>query len=94
MNTTSSQVMGLLDDMWHRPITDIGAAGPDQGHGGKYLVLPPDYEGDTSEVYVETAPMQTSEPHATEDESPSTTLGTRTRPGLPSHRRRLCLQAQ
>ncbi len=26
----------LLDDMWHRPITDIGAAGPDKGKGGKH----------------------------------------------------------
>ncbi len=23
------KLQGLLDDMWHRPITDIGAAGPD-----------------------------------------------------------------
>ncbi len=41
----------LLDDMWHRPITDIGAAGPDKGKGGKYLVLPPDYNGDTPQGY-------------------------------------------
>ena len=32
------KLQGLLDDMWHRPITDIGAAGPDGGEGGKYLV--------------------------------------------------------
>ena len=38
-------LQGLLDDMWHRPLTDIGAAGPDGGAGGKYVVLPPDYEG-------------------------------------------------
>ena len=45
------QLQGLLDDMWHRPITDIGAAGPDQGNGGKYLVLPPDYEGESPPGY-------------------------------------------
>ncbi len=45
------ELQGLLDDMWHRPITDIGAAGPDKGKGGKYLVLPPDYEGDTPKGY-------------------------------------------
>lgn len=44
-------LQGLLDDMWHRPITDIGAAGPDQGKGGKYLILPPDYEGEVPDGY-------------------------------------------
>ena len=38
-------LQGLLDDMWHRPITDIGAAGPDRNEGGKYLVVPSGYEG-------------------------------------------------
>ena len=33
------QMQGLLDDFWHRPLTDIGQAGPDQGKGGKYLLL-------------------------------------------------------
>jgi len=31
---------GILD-MWQRPITDMGLSGPDQGEGGKYLVVPP-----------------------------------------------------
>lgn len=44
-------LQGLLDDMWHRPITDIGAAGPDRNKGGKYLILPPDFEGDVPEGY-------------------------------------------
>ncbi|MBT3289534.1 MAG: DUF1254 domain-containing protein, partial [Victivallales bacterium] len=39
------KLQGLLDDMWHRPITDIGAAGPDRNKGGKYLVVPADYQG-------------------------------------------------
>ena len=38
-------IQGLLDDFWHRPITDVGLPGPDKGQGGKYLLLPPDYEG-------------------------------------------------
>ncbi len=42
-------VQGLLDDFWHRPITDCGLPGPDKGQGGKYLLLPPDYEGLLSE---------------------------------------------
>lgn len=31
---------GILD-MWQRPITDMGLSGPDQGEGGKYLIVPP-----------------------------------------------------
>jgi hypothetical protein len=44
-------LQGLLDDMWHRPITDIGAAGPDKNKGGKYLVVPEDYKGETPDGY-------------------------------------------
>jgi hypothetical protein len=32
-------MQGLLDDFWQRPLTDVGLAGPDQGKGGKYLLL-------------------------------------------------------
>ncbi len=45
------KLQGLLDDMWHRPITDIGAAGPDQNQGGKYLVIPPDHQGSVPDGY-------------------------------------------
>jgi hypothetical protein len=45
------QMQGLLDDFWHRPLTDIGAAGPDQGKGGKYLLLPPGYTGEIPDGY-------------------------------------------
>lgn len=45
------KLQGLLDDMWHRPLTDIGAAGPDGGKGGKYLILPPDHKGETPDGY-------------------------------------------
>jgi len=34
-----------------RYVCDIGLAGPDQGKGGKYLLVGPDYEGDISEGY-------------------------------------------
>jgi hypothetical protein len=37
--------LGVFDDMWFRWIVDFGAAGPDRGQGGKYLVLPPSYDG-------------------------------------------------
>lgn len=44
-------VLGILDDMYMRYLSDMGAAGPDKGKGGKYLVLPPGYEGDVPEGY-------------------------------------------
>ena len=42
------KLQGILDDFWHRPLTDVGYVGPDKGEGGKYLILPPDYEGKLS----------------------------------------------
>ena len=44
-------MLGAFNDAWFRYMQDIGPAGPDKGKGGKYLVLPPDYEGDTPEGY-------------------------------------------
>ncbi len=44
-------LQGMFDDFWHRPIADVGFVGPDQGNGGKYLLLPPDYEGDEPDGY-------------------------------------------
>ena len=44
-------VLGILDDAAFRYITDMGAAGPDKGKGGKYLILPPGYEGDVPDGY-------------------------------------------
>jgi hypothetical protein len=34
------KLQGILDDFWHRPLTDVGFVGPDKGEGGKYLILP------------------------------------------------------
>lgn len=39
------KALGTLNDMWFGWIIDIGAPGPDRGEGGRYLILPPDYEG-------------------------------------------------
>ena len=43
--------LGILDDMWMRYIGDMGMMGPDQGRGGRFLVLPPGYEGDVPRGY-------------------------------------------
>jgi hypothetical protein len=39
------QLLGLINDAWFRWVTDVGSAGPDRGLGGKYLILPPGYDG-------------------------------------------------
>jgi hypothetical protein len=47
------QMQGILLDFWQRPIPvdggryfgDVGLFGPDQGKGGKFLLLPPGYKG-------------------------------------------------
>ena len=39
------KLLGTLDDMWFRWVTDVGLPGPDRGEGGKYLILPPGYDG-------------------------------------------------
>ena len=44
-------VLGILDDGDMRYLSDMGAAGPDHGKGGKYLVLPPGYTGDVPDGY-------------------------------------------
>ena len=36
---------GTVDDAFFRFVIDVGAPGPDQGKGGKYLILPADYKG-------------------------------------------------
>ena len=37
---------GTVNDAYFRFLIDMGAPGPDRGKGGKYLILPPDYEGE------------------------------------------------
>jgi hypothetical protein len=42
---TPPGALGTLDDMWWRWVIDFGRPGPDRGLGGKYLILPPAYDG-------------------------------------------------
>jgi hypothetical protein len=44
-------VLGPVDDMWFRYITDVGRTGPDQGQGGNYLFLPPGFAGEVPDGY-------------------------------------------
>ena len=50
-------VLGLADDAWMRYIIDMGMAGPDKGKGGKFLFLPPGYQGDVPEGYFVARPQ-------------------------------------
>ena len=52
-------MLGILDDMAFQYMTDLGVAGPDKGKGGKFLVLPPGYEGEVPEGYF-VVPSKTS----------------------------------
>jgi hypothetical protein len=44
-------MLGFLNDAWQRFVGNMGVTGPDQGKGGKYLVVPPDYAGDIPDGY-------------------------------------------
>ena len=39
------KALGAIDDYWFRWVIDIGLPGADRGEGGKYLILPPGYDG-------------------------------------------------
>ncbi len=43
--TADSSFTGNIDDLWQMALEDAGPFGADAGKGGKYLVLPPAYEG-------------------------------------------------
>jgi hypothetical protein len=48
---------GTVNDAFFRFVVDMGGPGPDKGKGGKYLILPPGYEGDVPGGYfVATSP--------------------------------------
>ena len=44
--TARTAIFGSAIDVWQVPIADIGPAGTDAGKGGRYLFIPPDYQGD------------------------------------------------
>jgi hypothetical protein len=42
---------GTVNDAFFRFVIDMGAPGPDRGQGGKYLILPPESDGEVPEGY-------------------------------------------
>jgi hypothetical protein len=45
------KVLGAVNDIWFRWVTDVGITGPDKGKGGKYLFLPPGYKDEVPKGY-------------------------------------------
>jgi hypothetical protein len=48
---TPPNILGIIDDHWFNYVGDVGNAGPDRGKGGKFLLLPPGYEGEVPPGY-------------------------------------------
>ena len=42
---TPPDALGLFDDFWFQHVIDFGRPGPDRGQGGKFLLVPPGYDG-------------------------------------------------
>jgi hypothetical protein len=42
---TPPDALGLFDDFWFQHVIDFGRPGPDRGQGGRFLLLPPGYDG-------------------------------------------------
>ena len=45
-------ITGSIDDGWQTALEDVGPAGVDKGAGGKYLILPPGYQGAVPDGYI------------------------------------------
>lgn len=41
IDVPAAAIAGGVMDIWQRPVVDVGQTGPDAGHGGKYLIVPP-----------------------------------------------------
>ena len=48
---TPPDVLGIIDDHFFKYVADFGRLGPDKGQGGKFLIVPPGYEGEVPDGY-------------------------------------------
>lgn len=57
------KTLGFVADAWQRPIVDVGLTGPDEGAGGKYIMVPPGYQGEMPDagdgIFVFESPTKT-----------------------------------
>ncbi len=51
--TDKVSYFGTIVNAWDSPIEDVGPSGADKGEGGKYLLLPPGYDGEKSKADLE-----------------------------------------
>ncbi len=49
---TPPDVLGIIDDHWFKYLTDFGRLGLDKNKGGKFLIVPPGYEGEIPDGYI------------------------------------------
>jgi hypothetical protein len=47
----AGRLVGAVDDAFFRWVTDLGVTGPNQGKGGKYVFVGPDYKGPLPDGY-------------------------------------------
>jgi hypothetical protein len=59
----SGSINGTIMDVWQMPLEDVGPAGADKGNGGRYLVLPPDYQEKAPAGYI-VLPLSTYQGYA------------------------------
>jgi hypothetical protein len=45
-------IAGSVMDAWQNALEDVGPAGVDKGNGGRYLILPPGYNGRAPDGYI------------------------------------------
>jgi len=48
---TPPDVLGIINDHWFKYVVDFGRLGPDKGKGGKFLIIPPGYDGAVPKGY-------------------------------------------
>ena len=53
-------VLGFVNDAFFRWVADVGVTGMDQGRGGRYLFLPPGYDGPVPERGFHVVPTDTN----------------------------------
>jgi hypothetical protein len=53
---TRAGLLGFLNDPWQTPLVDIGPDGADEGNGGRYLLLPPNYPDEAPADFIPVRP--------------------------------------
>ena len=49
---TPPDVLGIIDNHWFKYVCDFGRLGADKNKGGKFLIVPPGYDGDIPDGYL------------------------------------------